>query len=941
MNTEAIAAEQGIEFGPFRLFPARRLLETDRDMVRIGGRALDILILLVERKGEVVAKQELITQAWPDMAVDEGSLRVQIATLRRSLGDGVDGQHYIVNVPGRGYCFVAATKRVAMRPAACAVGRLDHAPALPPQLARMVGRADAVRRISALLDTRRFVTIHGPGGIGKTTVALAVGHAHMSAFAGAVHFLDLGQIGEGNLLPSALASALGLSVQTSDPTPSVLSYLRARRAMLILDSCEHLIEPAAALAEKIVQGAPHVGILATSRESLQVEGEYVYRLPPLECPVDGAGQTAGQVLSFPAAQLLVERVAASGHSFDLTDGDAPVVASVCRKLDGNALAIELAATRVGTFGLRETAALLDDRLRLLWRGRRTALPRHQTLTATLSWSYDLLNEAERTVLCRVSTFVGPFTLEAACDVADRGFADRAGVAQTLGQLVNKSLVAREEGDGATLYRLLDATRSYAFEKLRERDEVDAVAGRHAQHYLTILDGNDAAFGWCRHLGNIRAALEWCLSGRHDEALGVALAAAAAQVFIEMCLFSECRDWVDRALSVVAAPARGTRRELHLQAALGLSLMLTKGHDERSRQALERGLELAQALQDHVYEFRILVRLHLYYRRSGELQCLIGIAEQAEAVAEKTNNQILTGATRSLLGVSYHLIGDQSRARPCFETALCQPQIAAATGVNDFELQFHGRARVALARALWLNGFPDRAARLAAEAADDPTSLRQPLTHCIALIWSASVWHWVGDLSREEDMVERLGAYAEQHGMPTFTVIGSALKGRTMIARGDLEEGIGVMREAVGQLRAKTYALYTMELDCVLAEALATSGRIEEALAMVEADIQSAERNSQSLCMPELFRVRGQLLHWTANDGEAERCFQHSLELARAQSALSWQLRTSIDIARLWSRQGRRDEAPEILRDTYLKFDEGFDTADLKEARAVLSALDVR
>lgn len=939
MSTDTAGIERDTEFGPFRLSPARRLLERNGIPVAVGSRAMDILILLVEREGEVVSKNELMARAWPNITVDENSLRVHIAGLRKSLAEAEGGIQYIKNVPARGYCFVAPTTRRAPArtsdPAAAV--QADQVPRLPPRLDRIVGRADAIREISNLLEAKRFVTIHGPGGIGKTTTAISIGHTQLAAFAGAVHFLDLGEISEPRLIPSAMASFFKLSVQSSDPTPNLLAFLRSKRMLLILDNCEHLVAPVAALAERVFHEAPQVSILATSRETLQVEGEYVYRLPALECPSDGAEQSAKQVLSFPAAHLFVERVIASGHHFELTDNDAAIVAEICLKLDGIALAIELAAARVGAYGLRETATLLDNRLRLLWHGRRTAVPRHQTLTAALDWSHDLLDDSERRVLRRVSVFVGPFTLEAACDVASDDLSDRSQVVDIFWQLVAKSLISTEAGETDTLYRLLGTTRTYALEKLVEYGEADAVAARHALYCLTALEKADASDILRRHPGNIRAALEWSLLEGRDTELGVALASASARVFLELSLFSECLYWSEMALAAFGKTSLGARCELEIQVGLGLSLMLAKGHSERSMEALARGLQLAEALGDHLYQFRILSQLHSYCRRAGQFQRLTEIAQKALAVATRVNNPAMIGAANSLVGVSHQLVGSQIDARRHLEAALGAPRPNVSP--NNYELQFHTRAKVSLARTLWLGGFPDQAVIAASEAAADPMARAHPVTFCIVMIWGLSVFHWVGDLLNAESMIDQLTAHAEQHGLTTYLAAGSALKGRAMVMRGQIGPGISFMRASLERLHESTYELYSTELNCTLAQELAKLGQAEEAFAIVDNDVEIAERNGYVLSIPELLRTRGRLLQDVSKEREAEDCFLRALDVAGRQSAISWQLRTSIALARLRARQGRHSEARSVLRDSYQRFQEGFETADLREAKQLLAELE--
>jgi predicted ATPase/DNA-binding winged helix-turn-helix (wHTH) protein len=352
MMTPTALAREVISFGPFSLVTSERLLTREGAPVELSARALDILIALLSRPNEVVSKNDLLAQVWPDATVEEGSLRFHIGNLRKALGDGKDGARYITILTGRGYCFVAPISRssdqgqvLQGKALAAAAVSFPHAN-LPGRLIGMVGRDDDVLKLSARLNAARFVTIVGSGGVGKTTVAVAVGHHLIEAFSGAVLFVDLSMLNDPVLVATAVASMLGLSVQSADVAPSLIAYLRDKRIFLILDTCEHLIEAVAALASTIFMAAPQVHILATSRETLQVEGEHVYRLDPLACPPDDAGLTAAVAQTFSAPRLFVERAVASGAHLDFSDAEAAIVVAICRKLDGVALAIELAARRV-------------------------------------------------------------------------------------------------------------------------------------------------------------------------------------------------------------------------------------------------------------------------------------------------------------------------------------------------------------------------------------------------------------------------------------------------------------------------------------------------------------------------------------------------------------------------------------------------------------------
>ena len=301
MATVADQANDELSFGPFNLVASERLLTKDGVPVDLGARALDMLIALISRPNEVVSKKDLMSRVWPDVTVEEGSLRFHMASLRKALGDGKDGARYITTLAGQGYCFVAPVSRGSSAPevAPAAAANFPYAN-LPGRLSRMVGRDDDVLKLSADLTASRFVTIVGAGGVGKTTVAIAVAHHLVDAFAGSVLFVDLGMLTDPKLASTAVASMLGQSVQSDDATPGLIAFLKSRRILLILDTCEHLVETVAPLAARIIEAAPQVHILATSREALRVEGEHVYRLDALACPPDAPGLTAAAVQQFPA-----------------------------------------------------------------------------------------------------------------------------------------------------------------------------------------------------------------------------------------------------------------------------------------------------------------------------------------------------------------------------------------------------------------------------------------------------------------------------------------------------------------------------------------------------------------------------------------------------------------------------------------------------------------
>jgi predicted ATPase/DNA-binding winged helix-turn-helix (wHTH) protein len=421
-----------LSFGAFKLSIGSRLLTNGTTVVPLGARAMDLLIVLVEQPNEIVGRRTLIERVWPERGADQVSLRVQISALRKALAQNDPGRRYVANVQGRGYRFAVPIS--SSSPAAEFEGASRSS--LPTCLARMVGRKHIIATIKAKLAAQRFVTVVGPGGIGKTTVAVAVAHEMRSVFKSQIRFVDLGSLGAAPLVAPAVAAAFGLVIQTDDVVPALVDRISEAPTLLVLDGCEHGIDGVSALAEKLFQRVPTLHLLATSREAMRVEGEYVYELSALACPPDHAEVSAKDVLQYPAVQLLVDRVRAVRGDFELTDNDALVAVGICRRLDGIALAIELVAGRVDIYGLGRTASLLDDGPNLSWVGRRTAKPSHRTLEATLEWSYALLGEAERLVLSRLAAFSGGFTFEAAVAVAaDENIDELRGLGLYLGASV--------------------------------------------------------------------------------------------------------------------------------------------------------------------------------------------------------------------------------------------------------------------------------------------------------------------------------------------------------------------------------------------------------------------------------------------------------------------------------------------------------------------------
>jgi len=947
------AAQAGdvISFGPFSLSARGRLLTKDGVPVDLGARTLDILIALASRPNEAVSKRDLLAQVWPDVTVEESSLRFHMVRLRKALGDGQDGARYITTLAGRGYCFVAPVSR-SRAPAAMQAPDTIHLPHanLPGRLSRMVGRADDILTVSKLLADERFVTLVGSGGVGKTTVAIAVAHDLIDAFGGAVLFVDLGTLIAPDLMVTALASMLGLPVRSDDATPSLITYLRDKRILLILDTCEHLIDAVAPLAAGIFAAAPQVHILATSREALRVEGEHVYRLEPLACPPDDPALTAEVARTFPAVQVFMERAAAGGARLDLNDADASVVADICRKLDGVTLAIELAAGRVGAYGLQQTAALLDQRLTRLWPGQRTAPPRQKTLQATIDWSYALLSEVESKVLRRLAVFVGHFTMDAALAVVTSEGTHESHVFGAIDSLVAKSMLATRPAGAMMRYRLLDTTRAYALDTDIAKSDLADLAVRHATYYRDWLKQVGAAapalsaaadrMPLLANLNNVRAALEWCFGTDGDTGIGVELAAAAAPVFLAMSLLPECHRWSERAIGTLTDATRGSAEEMRLQSALGMSLMFIHASSEKAQQALDRGLAIAEACGDALHRLQVLGPLHMFHLRIGHFNDALSYAQQGVAAAKDVEDPAARTLAHALAGISRHFVGDLGAARVELETALRHSR--DSQGTRAIYLGFDGQtlAGVVLARNLWLQGHPAKGLDLLHQTVKDAERRNHPVTLAIALIYTISVLFWTGDVDGAQRHVDQFVAHAQRHSLAPYLAVGQGFKGRLALLHGDAKGGVETLQACLAQFHATRYQLLTTPFNATLAEGLAALGRRADAIALMDDTIGRCEANGDLVYMPDLLRVKGNILlaGTPPSDEDAAHCFGLSLEWSRRQGALTWELRTAVDYATLLAARGEADNARALLHPIVARFAEGLDTADLKSAERLLARL---
>jgi predicted ATPase/DNA-binding winged helix-turn-helix (wHTH) protein len=947
-----------LKFGRFQVLPHHREFFADGVPVAIGSRAFDVLMVLIEAGGGLVTKDEFLNRVWPGMVVEEHSLQFHISALRKVLGED---RGFIKTISGRGYRFVAdiATavgehEPLSDRGAALPPSPLPNAqsPTNLPATSELIDREVELSEASALLTAHRLLTLVGAGGIGKTRLGLAIARHLRPNFPNGVWVAELGPLSDPDLVPVTVATALGLDIAGGPATPQrVANELSAKQLLLVLDNCEHVIDAAASMAEALLWANPTAHVMATSREPLRAADECLYRVPPLAVPAEGNADIE-DLLRYGAVQLLVARVRATEPHFAPDQRIAPAIAAICRRLDGIALAIELAAARAAALGVEAVAAHLDDRFHLLTGGRRTALPRHQTLRATLDWSYELLSEAERVVLQRLSIFAGSFTLEAAGAIAASAELAALDVINAVANLVAKSLVVANAGDTIARYRLLETTRAYALEKLTEGSELEHIARRHAEYCRDLLERAETELetksteewlaAYSPWIDNIRAALDWGFSSSGDASIGMAVTAASVPLWMHLSLMEECRGRVERALASLAPGSNGDRRRrMKLYAALGLSLKQTKGPGCAGA-AWTKALELAGSLDDAEYQLRALWGLWTCALSSGEYRTALALAQRFCNLAASQPDPVDLLFGDRMMGVPLHYLGDQTSARRHIERMLAR-YVTPVLRSHSIRFQFDERlASCTLARILWLQGFPDQAMRTAQSSVVEASITGHALSLCNTLAQAACpIALLIGDLAAAERFVAMLLDHSAKHALAVRQAEADCLRGSLLFQRGDVVFGTQHLRCALDELRKLGFVKRSPAFLGDLADGLARTGQGAEALAAIDEALALSERAEEHWCVAELLRIKGELVLLEGGPDAAEAAEDHfgqALDWARRQGALSWELRAATSLARLWCDQNRTKAARQVLAPVYDRFTEGFETTDLKAAKLLLDCL---
>jgi predicted ATPase/DNA-binding winged helix-turn-helix (wHTH) protein len=935
----------------------RRELRSRGIPVPLGGRAFEIVTVLVQSASELVTKDDLMERVWPGATVGEGTLHVHISAVRKALGPD---RALLKTASGRGYRLLGSwtpqqregTAPPVYSPLPRRSGALP-ASNFPPLVTRLIGRTAAAQLVRDLVSAYRVVTLTGPGGIGKTSLAIKAVRYLLPDFEDGGWLVELASLTDPGLVPSTVASTLGLKLAGEISAESVARAVGARHLLLVLDNCEHVIDAVAHLAETLTRLCPRTTIVATSREILRIDGESVYRVPPLDVPAPGQA-APDYIMQYSAVELFVARTKALNAGFSPTAEDLASIAAICRHLDGIPLAIEFAAARAALLSVQGVAAGLRDRFALLTAGRRTALPRQRTLRATLDWSHELLPDTERQLLRRMAVFAGGFTVDAATAVMTDTAFDASAVLDGIANLVAKSWVALDKSGAAARWTLLETIRAYALEKLVEHAEADIAAQLHALYFRDLftpqargatssLSDEDLARR-VREIDNVRAALDWSFSPAGETATGIDLTVVYAPVWRYLSLMIECRERCERALLSLEPPVTANMwLRMELQIGLADAILVTMGPPEQAKTLLNEALETADALNDLNAQARALSTLVVIHAFRGEYDRARIAAERIEQIATRIGDPIHLCFAYQQMSTMLLARGRPREAQQYLERVLRSPAVPGwRHDATYYDTNDHAVARAMLARALWMQGFAEQALNEARLSLKEMQGTDHPLLLCRILYHGISrIATMTGDFVTADREIARLIGAATGLNAHNWETAGHFLKGKLLVERGEFAQGLLVLRDAFETSDRTGWRLSYPEFKGALALAFAGTGRLDEALVAVDDAIAAAGADGHGWYAPELLRIRGEVLLRQAADQSvlaAEDCFNQAAKVAREQRALFWELRIALSVARLRVSQGRHHEARAPLASVYDRFTEGFATADMQAARTLLEGL---
>jgi len=933
--------DEEVVFGNYRIFPELKLLLKSGNKVDLTARAFDVLWVLVKARGEVVTKDELIEQVWAGSIVEENNLQTHISAIRRSLKQD---RSFISTDFGRGYRLtLPAPARTNLR----LVTKKIESPNLPSPLTTLLGRDGELRDLQDLITSNRLTTITGPGGIGKTRLAIEVGRRLLASFSGRVHLAEMGMIGERDNIWPAIARALGVEAADQGLTAESRVALQSQRLLLIIDSCEHHTEAIARAVDTLLRVGEELRICITSQEPLGTQGEQIYRIGPLAVPPADAS-TVDVVLTHAAAQLFVERSQSYNRDSQFDGATASEIATICRQLDGVPLALELAAVRVPTLGVRGVLDGLSDRFRLLTAGQRSALPRHKTLRATVEWSHRLLDETERTLFRRLAVFPSGFTVEAAHCVSGPDIEDRWRIIDLLGNLVGKSLLHLDVSAAPTpRYRFLETIRLYALEELADSGETNLTARRHASYFHRL--GEQAVADWKRqstrdwrqvhrgYVDDVRAALKWAFSENGDKEMGLQMLQNAIPFWVLFSLLDECRRWVSLVLDEHGvSETTGTHDEMVLRAALGKSLTWVRGPVAETRAAWSRALDLARELGDTEIELQARYGLWIFSLRRGHYSEALCFATEMMTLATEAKDDQAFATAQRIAGVSRHSLGDHAEGRALLERALNWFEQNRPQSAFRFGLDQHAAGLAFLARILWVEGYTTDAVKTANLAVERAVALDHASTLCCVLAEGLCMVSALNqDLDALEKAMQDLTRTASRHGLQVWKAYGEIFELWAMMQHKE-KPASGRVSSVIRLLDEMQFNLwYTPFVADVLRSCASPVGSMSTSFR------PSADCKDGHWAMPEFLRIEAEfdLEH---NAGRLESTVEHRLEsalvLAQERGARSWELKVAATLARLLISENRRDKAQILLRNTISSFPSGNESNGLRTANAILSEL---
>ena len=948
MDPTAYPVDRTLSFGEFSLIPARQLLLRNGTPVRVGSRALSILTTLVERRGELITRDELMAAAWPKLFVHESNLKVNMANLRRSLGDAQKEPTYVATVVGRGYRFVAPVAVGASANINIAEPEDVELSGLP--LAQeIVGRDEQITRIVAELRKRQHVTIVGAGGIGKTTVAIAAARALEAEYPDGTCFVDLSTSDDPTLLPSALATALGIRDDVKDMLPTVIDYLGQRQTLVLLDNCEHVLPAAAIFARRFAACVGRSRLLATSRQALGTFAEHVVRLDPLTLSGADEGLTLEDAMRFSALDLFARR-AAEWAGYELIDSDCAAVARVCRSLDGIPLAIEMAAANMVDHTAAELCAKVDEHLSFHKRRNEDQPARHETLLAAIDWSYKLLPQNEATILRIVSVFASAFEPNEVAAVAEPTSIGPVDITISLGSLVAKSLLTADVSGTGLRYRLLDSTRRFALERLREDPLEGDVRHRYAEHVLANFEQSEKE--WERHqtigwtgryldrLPDLRAVLTWAFGPGRCPELGARLVKASLPFWFAVALISEALGRVEEALKH-AESSSDDLLKTKLACSRGWILLYTRTLVSETEEAWLSAISLARRAGDLSYQLHALVGLGLYYVNSGRPAEAAKWLNEYSELSERHQNWSATPEGERALATLKLLTGELAESRQILDRMVARyPRPNTEALEAGFSIDPYIATRWCLPLCAWVMGQPDYAATVAREAVDVADEAR----HILALLYSltlaaGTVAFWSGDQDALAAYLAQLQSLQQQGTSGTWTHYERLFTAALKDFRGD-SNALADLQAATPSLVESKYRRGIVTWFGIQADMLSRQGRIAEARDAIAKAIQYQVEQNERWCRPELLRIEASILRQTGQHAAMEAMLNDALKEAHAIGALSFELRIANDLAAHYLDFDRRDDAVHLLLPIFRRFSEGFGTKDLILASQLLARMGV-